>query len=333
MTDTVPSADEVEVRRDPLPLEPLPPALVATAARRREAIRAAASRTLARRQAMRKVATVACGLAMAVCLAPLVALLAYTTARGLHALSLSFLVHEPTPPGIPGGGIWNAITGSVLIVGMGAVLAIPLGILAALFLLERRGAFASSLRWAADVLAGVPSIAIGIFAYAVVVEPLGFSALAGSVALGVLMLPIVMRSAEAAMRAVPVDLREAALALGARRSRVARSVVLRGALAGLVTGSLLAVARAVGETAPLLFTASGNTFFNLSPMQPTAAMPLTIFANGTQPFADAQPIAWGTAFVLLVLVLVLSVGARFVTGRLARLGRRPMGIAEIVEGV
>ncbi|HEU5001275.1 MAG TPA: phosphate ABC transporter permease PstA [Actinomycetota bacterium] len=323
----------LDVRPELLPDEPLPPALAAGAAERRRAIRVAAARTLGRRQATKRVATVLCAVATAVCLAPLVALIAYTTARGIHALSLGFLLHEPTPPGIPGGGIANAVVGSLLIVGLGATLAIPLGILAALFLFERRGMFASALRLAGDVLAGVPSIAIGIFAYAVVVEPLGFSALAGSAALGVLMLPIVMRSAEAAMRSVPVDLREAALALGARRSRVARSVVLRGALAGLVTGSLLALARAVGETAPLLFTAFGNQFFNLSPTQPTAALPLVIFSSGTQPFPDAQQVAWGTALVLLMLVLVLSLGARAIAGRLTRTGRRAPGITEIAEGM
>ena len=304
------TGEVIDLRRELLPEEPLPPALAAE-----------------------RMATVLCAAAMAVCLAPLVALIGYTAARGIHALSLGFLLHEPTPPGIPGGGIANAIAGSVLIVGMGAAVAIPFGTLAALFLLERRGVIGSTLRLAGDVLAGVPSIAIGIFAYAVLVEPLGFSALAGSLALGVLMLPIVMRSAEAAMRAVPVDLREAALALGARRSRVARSVVLRGALAGLVTGSLLALARAIGETAPLLFTAFGNQFFNLSPTQPTAALPLVIFSSGTQPFPDAQQTAWGAALVLLVLVLVLSLGARAVTARLARSGRRPTAIAEIAEGL
>lgn len=300
-----------------LPAEVLPEHLAAGVGARREAIRGAARRTLARRRAGARISHVVCAVAVAVCLVPLVALVMYTTSRGIHAVTIGFFVHDPTPPGIPGGGIRNAIAGSILIVGMGALMAVPVGIAAALFLLERKGRLAAMVRFGADVLSGVPSIAIGIFAYAVLVEPLRhFSALAGSFALSVLMLPIVIRSAETAMRAVPIDLREAALALGARRSRVARSVVLRGAMAGLVTGSLLAVGRAVGETAPLLFTSIGSTLFNLSPLQPTAALPLVIYANGTQAFPEAQQIAWGTAFVLLALVLVLSIAARMITGRL-----------------
>ncbi|MFN2592491.1 MAG: phosphate ABC transporter permease PstA [Candidatus Dormibacteria bacterium] len=306
------------VAEELLPAEALPAHLATGATARREAIRTAARRSLARRRAATHLSHVLCGVAAGICLVPLVSLLAYTTSRGIHALNLGFLVHDPTPPGIPGGGIRNAIAGSALTVGLAALMAIPVGIAAALFLLERKGRLAGAVRFGADVLTGVPSIAVGIFAYVVLVEPLRhFSALAGSLALAVLMLPIVIRASEAAMRAVPIDLREAALALGARRSRVARSVVLRGAMAGLVTGSLLAIARAVGETAPLLFTSIGSQLFNLSPLQPTAAMPLVIYADGTQAFPEAQQVAWGTAFVLLVLVLLLSVAARIVAGRLA----------------
>jgi phosphate transport system permease protein len=190
---------------------------------------------------------------------------------------------------------------------------------------ERRGRVAGALRFAADVLTGVPSIALGIFAYAVLVgngSLLGhFSGLAGSFALAVLMLPIVIRASEAAMRSVSPDLWEAGLALGVRRSRVVRSVVLRGALSGLVTGNLLAVARAVGETAPLLFTVLGSTLLVTNPLQPMGALSLAIYADGTQPYPAAQLVAWGTAFVLLVLVLVLSVVARVVSARLNRQAR------------
>jgi phosphate transport system permease protein len=301
-----------------LPPEPLPARLAAGATARRATIRNSARRTLARRRAATRLSLVLCALAVGICLVPLVALLVYTTSRGVRAVNLGFFTHDPTPPGIPGGGIRNAIAGSALTVGLGALMAVPIGIAAALFLLERKGRIAATIRFGADVLTGVPSIAIGIFAYIVLVEPLRhFSALAGSFALAVLMLPIVIRASEAAMLAVPIELREAALALGARRSRVARSVVLRGALAGLVTGSLLAIARAVGETAPLLFTSIGSQLFNLSPLQPTAAMPLVIYADGTQAFPEAQQVAWGTAFVLLALVLLLSIAARIVSGRLA----------------
>ncbi len=292
---------------------------------RRELVRRSARRSLARRQVMGRVAIGLCVVAVGVSLAPLVALLAYTTSRGVHALSWDFLTHVPTPPGIPGGGIAPAIVGSVIIVGVAAAIAVPVGTMAALFLVERQGRLAGTLRFGADVLTGVPSIALGIFAYAVLVgpgSPIGhFSGLAGSFALAVLMLPIVIRSSEAAMRAVPRDLWEAGLALGVRRSRVVRSVVLRGALPGLVTGNLLAVARAVGETAPLLFTILGASLVVTNPLQPMAAMPFTIYTDGTAPSLAAQQIAWGTAFVLLVLVLVLSITARVVSARLNRQAR------------
>jgi phosphate transport system permease protein len=265
------------------------------------------------------VAVALCAVAVAISLVPLVALVAYTTSRGVHALSADFFTQNPTPPGIPGGGISNAIVGSLIIVGLAAAMAIPVGVLSALFLLERRGRIAGTIRFTADVLTGVPSIAIGIFAYAVLVEPFAhFSAIAGSFALAVLMLPVIIRSSESAMRAVPRAEWEAGLALGVRRGRVVRSIVLRGALPGLITGNLLALARAVGETAPLLFTTIGSQLFNVSPFQPTAAIPLVIYSDGTAPFPADQQIAWGAAFVLLIFVLLLSVVARVVAGRLNR---------------
>jgi len=290
---------------------------------RRELVRESARRSLKRRRILGRGAIVLCVAAVAVSLAPLVALVAYTTSRGLHALSWTFLTHTPTPPGIPGGGISNAIVGSVIIVGIGTAIAVPVGTMCALFLVERRGRIAGALRFAADVLTGVPSIALGIFAYAVFVGPhiLSYSGLVGSFALAVLMVPIVIRASESAMRAVPRDLWEAGLALGVRRSRVVRSVVLRGALPGLVTGNLLAVARAVGETAPLYVTVLGSTLLATNPLQPMGALSLTIFSNGTQPYPAAQQIAWGTAFVLLALVLVLSVVSRVVSARLNRQAR------------
>lgn len=302
-----------------LPPDPVPARLASGAPARRELIRSTARRSLRRRDLGKKVAYGITGLAVAIALVPLIALAAYTTSRGIHAIDLDFFIHNPTPPGVPGGGILNAIAGSILIVGIATILALPVGIAAALFLLERPGRLAAALRLGADVLSGVPSIAIGIFAYALIVERQGhFSAWAGAFALAVLMLPIIIRSSEAAMGAVAVDLREAALALGARRSRVARSVVLRGAVAGLVTGSLLALARAVGETAPLLFTSIGSQLLNLHPSAPTAAMPLVIYTNATEVYASAQQVAWGTALVLLVLVLLLNVVARRVAARFDR---------------
>ena len=292
---------------------------------RRDLVRESARRSLARRRLVGRGAIMLCAAAVAIALAPLVALVAYTTSRGVRALSWSFLTHVPTPPGVPGGGISSAIVGSLIIVGLGAAMAVPVGTMCALFLVERRGRLAGAIRFGADVLTGVPSIALGIFAYSVLVGPRGlighFSGLAGSFALAVLMLPIVIRASEAAMRSVPRDLWEAGLALGVRRSRVVRSVVVRGALPGLVTGNLLAVARAVGETAPLLVTVLGSTLLATNPLQPMGALSLTIYSDGTQAYPAAQQIAWGTAFVLLTLVLVLSIVARVVSARLNRQAR------------
>ncbi|HVC68889.1 MAG TPA: ABC transporter permease subunit [Acidimicrobiales bacterium] len=224
-------------------------------ARRREVIRARSAPSPGRRQLTGRLAAGFCLVAVDISLAPLVGLVAYATWRGIHALSFDLFTKVPTPAGIPGGGISNAIVGRLMIVGLAAVMAVPVGIAGALFLLERRGRIAGTIRFTADVLTGVPAIAIGIFAYAVLVEPLAhFSALAGSFALAGLMLPVIIRSSESAMRAVPRTERAAGLALGVRRGRVVRSIVLGGARAGLVTGNLLAVARAVGETATLLFT-------------------------------------------------------------------------------
>jgi phosphate transport system permease protein len=292
------------------------------AVRRRRLIRDRSARSLARRHLRGRVAVGLCVVAVAISLTPLVALVAYTTSRGVKALSVDFFTKIPTPVGIPGGGISNAIVGSLIIVGLASVMAVPVGIATALFLLERRGRLAATVRFVADVLTGVPSIAIGIFAYAVLVEPFAhFSALSGSFALAVLMLPIVIRSSESALRAVPRAEWEAGLALGVRRGRVVRSIVLRGALPGLVTGNLLAVARAAGETAPLLFTTIGSQLFNLSPAQPTAAIPIDIYSLGTSPSPVDQTTAWGAAFVLLVFVLILSIVARLVAGRLNRQAR------------
>lgn len=289
----------------------------------RQLVRERSSRSLSRRRAKSRVVVGLCVVALGVALAPLLALLVYTTLRGIQAISLSFLTHVPTPEGIPGGGIGNEIVGSAILLGLAAAMAVPVGILAALFLVEKKGGLAGSIRFCADVLTGVPSIAIGIFAYSVLIEDhvVPFSAFAGSFALAVLMLPIIIRSSEAAMRAVPRDLWDAGLALGTRRSRVVRTVVLRGALPGLVTGNLLALARAVGETAPLLFTVGGSLFFSYSPVRPIGAMPYFIFTEATQPYADAQRTAWATALVLLVLVLLLSVAARTVAARLHRKAR------------
>ncbi len=279
--------------------------------RRRGVVRRASRSSLRRRRLVGTTTRVACYVALIIALIPLVALIAYTIKRGVQGLSASFFTQLPVPQGVPGGGISNAIIGTLIIVGLGALVAIPVGLAVALFLVDRRGKLAAAIRFVADVMSGIPSIAIGVFAYALIVVPSHhYSGITGSFALAVLMLPIIIRADEVAMRAVPEDLWDAALALGARPSRVARSVVLRTSLPGIVTGNLLAVARAVGETAPLLFTALGSTLLESNPFQPMQAMPLTVFSDGTQADPHLQTVAWATALVLLAAVLLLSIVAR-----------------------
>jgi phosphate transport system permease protein len=268
---------------------------------RRRLIQEAARRSLRRRRATATVARIACIVALAVALAALVAEVSYTALRGYSVLSLSFLTHRPTPPEVVGGGISTALLGSAEIIGIALVIAVPLGLVTALYLRESSNHFADAVRFAADVMTGLPSIVIGIFAYAIIVRPTHhFSDFAAAVAIAVLMLPIMIRANEQALRTVPIDLWEAGVALGARRSRVSRSVIVRGALPGLVVANFVALARGVGETAPLLFTVAA----------PTAAMTLLIYSDGTQAFSSAQQIAWGTAFVLLAFVIGISVAAR-----------------------
>ena len=289
--------------------------------RRRAVVRQVSKSTLRRRRLLGDITQTLCILALLLALVPLIALLSYTVSRGFSGLSVAFFTQLPAPPDVPGippGGISNAIIGTVIIVG----LAVPIGLSVALFLIERRGKLAATVRFVADVMTGIPSIAIGAFAYALIVVPThSYSGLSASFALAVLMLPIVIRANEVAMRTVPDDLKDAGLALGVKRSRVVRSVVLRGALPGIVTGNLLAVARAVGETAPLLFTALGSTLFATNPFHPMAAMPLTILSDGAQPQSSLQTTAWATALALLVLILVLSIVGRTLAGYLTRHAR------------
>ncbi|MGD0809755.1 MAG: phosphate ABC transporter permease subunit PstC [Acidimicrobiales bacterium] len=268
--------------------------------------------TLRRRRAIGLSAQTVCLVCLAAAAVPLVALIAYTVARGAPALSFGFLVHPIAPAFVSGGGISTAIAGSARVVALALVMAAPPGLLTALFLYERPGRLPSLLRFAADVLSGVPSIVIGIVAYEIVVRPMhGPSTLAASIALAVLMLPIMVRADEEAIRTVPVDLQEAGAALGAARWRVVRSVVLRGSLPGLVAGNLLALARGIGETAPLLFTLASANF----------ALTTLIFTDAQQPETSVQQVAWATALVLLGAVLALSAFARFIAWSLTRRAR------------
>jgi phosphate ABC transporter permease protein PstC/phosphate ABC transporter permease subunit PstA len=278
----------------------------------RQTVRSSSVATLPRRRLSSRLGQLLCSLTVLAGLAPLVALLYYTVARGARTISGGFLIHAPAPPGVPGGGISTAIAGTAKIVGIALVIAIPVGLFTALLLHERRGRLAGAIRFSADVLTGVPSILIGIFAYTIVVRRLHhFSTLAGVLAIAVLMTPIMIRANEEALRTVAVDLREAGVALGAPRARVARSVVVRTALPGVVSGNLLAAARGVGETAPLLFTIAA----------PTLAMTLLIFTQATEAYHGAQQTAWAAALVLLAAVLCLSVVARVAAWALTRRAR------------
>jgi phosphate transport system permease protein len=289
---------------------------------RRELIQDSARGTLKRRRVIALSIRIIFGTCMVITLVPLAFMIGYVIKRGVGALSIAFFTHTPTPEGVPGGGISNAIVGSLIINGLALLIAMPIGLLVALFLIERRGPVANTIRFGADVLSGLPSILIGLFAYSVIVVHTGhYSAYSASVALAVLMLPIIIRGNEEAMRTVPNELWEAGLALGARQSRVVRSVVVRGAIPGLVTANLLALARAVGETAPLLFTAIGSQIFSLSLNQPMNAIPIVIYQDGTTAYKDLQETAWGAALVLLAAVLLLSIVGRIFAARMTRKSR------------
>jgi len=246
---------------------------------------------------------------------PLLLILFLLLEEGASSLRPHFFTNMPRPVGEAGGGMANAIVGTLILVGIASAIGLPVGIGAGLYLAERRGTrLAAAVRFLSDVLNGLPSIVLGIFAWEFLVRPFGhFSALAGGVALGAIMIPLVTRATEEMVRLVPTSLREAALALGYTRWRTSLVVVLRTALPGIVTAALVAVARVAGETAPLLFTAFGNQFWSVSVTQPIAALPLQIFTYAISPYDDWHAQAWAGAVVLLVLVLVISVLARFVT--------------------
>jgi phosphate transport system permease protein len=246
---------------------------------------------------------------------PLIAILAYLMKQGAAALSLDFFTNSPRPVGEAGGGMANAIAGTLILISIASAVGLPVGIGAGLYLAERGGTkLANLVRFLADVLNGLPSIVMGIFAWQFLVRPFGhFSALAGGAAIGAMMIPLVTRTTEEMVRTVPQSLREAALALGYPRWRTSLQIVLRTALGGIVTGVLVAVARVAGETAPLLFTAFGNQFWSTKVTQPIAALPLQIFTYAISPYDDWHAQAWAGALVLIGLVLVISVIARFVT--------------------
>ena len=246
---------------------------------------------------------------------PLLLILWHLLKKGAASLSLAFFTNMPQPVGEAGGGMANAIVGTLTLVGIACMIGLPIGIGAGIYLSEKRiTPIAHSVRFLSDVLNGLPSIVMGIFAWEVLVRPAGhFSALAGGTALGAMMIPLVTRTTEEMLLVVPISLREAALALGYPRWRTSISIVLRTALAGIATGALVAVARVAGETAPLLFTAFGNQFWSTSLREPIAALPLQIFTYAISAYDEWHAQAWAGALVLISIVLVISLAARFVT--------------------
>ncbi len=262
-------------------------------------------------------ATVLAALAVVMVMAPLLAIFAYLVIRGIGSLNWAFLTQTPKPVGEAGGGMGNAIVGSGIILGIASLIGVPLGIGSGVYLSEYgQSRFGNLLRFTADVLNGVPSIVIGIVVYAlVVVTQKHFSAFSGGVALGIMMIPTITRSTEEVLRMVPNTIREAALGLGIARWRATLSITLRTATAGVITGVMLAFARVAGETAPLLFTAFGNQFWNLDPRQPTAALPLQIFTYAISPFDEWHRQAWAGALVLIALIVLSVAAVRYVASR------------------
>ena len=241
----------------------------------------------------------------------------YTLMQGIGSLNLDFFIEMPAPVGEPGGGMANALAGTGILIGLGSLIGLPTGIMAGIYLAEHGdNPFGSIVRFMADVLSGVPSIVVGVVAYILVVLPMKhFSAIAGGVALAILMIPTVTRTTEEMIRLVPGSYREASLALGIPRWKTTVSIIFPAALKGITTGILLSIARAAGETAPLLFTALGNRFWSTAIDQPMASLTVFIYDYAKAPFADWNRQAWAAAFVLIALIFIISLVFRMVTRR------------------
>jgi phosphate transport system permease protein len=258
-----------------------------------------------------------CGAGAGLGILILALILSYTLIHGISALNLDFLTQAARPTGEVGGGMRNEIFGTLILVALGTAIALPVGLMAGIFLSE----FASprigtAIQFMADILAGVPSIVVGVFAYAIIVRPMHtFSAFSGGMALAIIMVPIVARTAEESLRLVPNSMREAALALGITRWRSVLGVIIPGAITGIITGVMLAVARIAGETAPLVFTALGSQFGFQGLLQPIGALPLQIYRYALSPYLDQQQQAWAGAFVLIMLVLGISILVRWISNR------------------
>ncbi|HUH01850.1 MAG TPA: phosphate ABC transporter permease PstA [Kofleriaceae bacterium] len=253
-----------------------------------------------------------CIAASVAALIPLAAVLLYVGEKGLSGLSWDFFTELPIPVGEVGGGMKHAIVGTLICVGIASAIGIPIGILAGVYLAEfGDNRLGTTVRFSADVMNGVPSITVGIFVYTLVVLSMGhFSALAGGIALSILMIPTVMRTTEEMLRMVPASLREAALALGAPKRRAIVTVALRTAASGIATGVMLAVARVSGETAPLLFTALGNDYYSTDATKPIATLSVQIYTYAVSPYDDWHAKAWAAALLLVTMILVLNLSAR-----------------------
>ena len=264
-----------------------------------------------------------CALSVLLALVPLALILFYVISQGVSSLSWAFFTEMPRPVGEAGGGMANSIAGTLIVVGIGALFAIPIGVVSGIYAAEYAGTrLASSVRFAADTLNGVPSIVIGVFVYGFAVLPFRrFSAFAGGLALGIMMVPLIMRTTEELLRLVPTTLKEGALALGATRGRAVFTVVLPAALPGIMTGVLLALARIAGETAPLLFTSFNNRFFTTDVMQPVSTLTVQVFTYAISPYRDWHRQAWAGALVLVLIVFSCSLLARLATARMERLRR------------
>jgi len=257
------------------------------------------------------------GLCALVTVSVLIFILGYLVYHGARSLSWNFLTKLPTPVGESGGGMANAIVGSGVLLGLAALIGIPVGFLGGVYLAEFGGStFPFVVRYTADLLNGVPSIVMGIFAYTMVVLPMHhFSALAGGLALSVMLIPIVLRTTEEFLRAVPDSLREGALALGASKWKAVATIVIPAGFRGIATGMMLSLARVAGETAPLLFTSFSNRFWSHGLNEPTASLPVMIYTYAISPYEDWHQQAWAAGLILLALVLIANVGARIVLSR------------------
>jgi len=269
---------------------------------------------ITRRKIVDKLVTSLTLLSVIIAIIPLAGVIVFVISKGLPAINFDFFVSLPKPPDEIGGGISNAIQGTLILIGLASIVGLPIGVLSGIYLAEYGdNRFGSLVRFIADVLSGVPSIIMGLFIYIVVVLTThSFSALSGGIVLGIIMIPVVTRTTEESIKLVPNSIREASMALGISRWKTIVFVVLSNAKSGIITGIMLSIARISGETAPLLFTAFGSDLWATGLNQPISALPLVIYKYAISPYANWQAQAWGAALILISMVLILNIGVRFI---------------------